>query len=163
MGTGTDQPHRPRLRRIDKCAVIMKGRAPGHGQAGEGHPGRQRWPSAPRRTAGAMPSDVPTMQPTMIFRPRSMALSRMMRPSVKPPVLSSLDIDGIIAPGKLFQPFGRMGTFIRTDDDRPFDAAEDFVLACRQRLLNQDDAGLPAAAFMFSPRYWRRSNLHWHR
>ncbi len=83
------QPQRAGIGREDQRGLVAQA---GLAVAGEKQRSVERTNSAPcaRRIAGAMPSEVPTMQPTMILRFKARAASRMRSASVSPPVLSSL-------------------------------------------------------------------------
>ena len=77
------------VRWIDGAAVVA--------QAGIAIPASNSGPSRSTKRAccamsiaGAIDSDVATMQPTMISKPRACAASAIARASVRPPVLSSL-------------------------------------------------------------------------
>ena len=60
------------------------------GQAAAGRRDRRNRRPCASSTAGAMASDVPTMQPTMMAKPAARAASRSSSAAVSPPALSSL-------------------------------------------------------------------------
>ena len=112
--------------------------------------------------AGAMASDVATMQPTMIARPRRSASVASASASVSPPVLSSLMLTASYFPASASSD-ARSCTLssAQTGIGRAIDASASSS-AGRQRLLDQRDAGLRAGA-RFSARLFCPSSLRWHR
>ena len=83
---GRGEPGEAGWRRRPRSAGRARGRAPA---AADRRDRRSRAPGA-SSIAGAMASDVPTMQPTMISKPGAPAASASASASVRPPVLSSL-------------------------------------------------------------------------
>ena len=86
----TSSPQR-RVRRIDQAAVVAQAVVAVARRAAAGRRDRRSARAAPAACAGAIDSEVATMQPTMIgeAEPRSLP-SAIASASVRPPVLSSL-------------------------------------------------------------------------
>ncbi len=93
-------------------------------------------------SAGAMASEVATMQPTMILRPASRAAAASSERLGQPARLVELDVDGVVAAGQLGKARAGVQRFIGAHRHRMRASSERSVGARRQRLLDQLDAGL---------------------
>ena len=91
--------------------------------------------------AGAMASEVDTMQPTMILKPRARASRGQRQRLGEAAGLVELDVDGVVAPGERGEAGAVVQRFIGAHRHRAR-AGERRIGARGQRLLDQLDAGL---------------------
>ena len=94
--------------------------------------------------AGAIASEVATMQPTMMEKPRRSASAASASASVRSAALVELDVDGVVFAGERIERGAIVNAFIGANRDRTFDVQKRIVAAFRQRLLDQRDAGVGA-------------------
>ena len=95
--------------------------------------------------AGAIASEVATMQPTMMAKPRRSASAASASASVRPPALVELDVDGVVFAGECVERSAIVHAFVGADRNRPLDARRAHRrCAFRQGLLDQRDAGIGA-------------------
>ena len=100
------------------------GRRRGRASATAGRQGRQSGLVGASSIAGAIASDVATMQPTMMSKPCAAAASAIASASVKSAGLVELDVDRIVALAKAGQGGAIMHAFVGADRNRPFDMGQ---------------------------------------
>ena len=91
--------------------------------------------------AGAMASEVATMQPAMMAKPARSASAAIASASVSPPALSSLMLTASYLPASAGNEATVVHALVGADRDRPLDGGQRLVAALRQRLLHQHHAG----------------------
>ena len=102
------------------------------------------------------------MQPTMISKPSAARRIRHRQRLGQAAGLVELDVDRIVALAKAGQRGAVVDALVGADRNRPSDVGQRLVLAGRQRLLDQGDAGLGACGEVLLE-IVLRSRPRWHR
>ena len=149
-GTWARQPHSAGVPGKPGCRRSA-GRRRGPSPAAAGRRDRRSAAACASSTAGAMASEVATMQPTMMAKPSRRGLRGHRQRFGQAAGLVELDVDGVVFAGERRQRGAVMHAFVGADRHRPLDAG--------QRLI----ARRPAAAARPAPRRRRRRRRDWRR
>ena len=123
---------------------------------------RPRGRAAPPASAGAIASEVATMQPTMMPKAEPLGLLRHRQRLGQAAGLVELDVDRVVAADQRGKARAVVHALVGADRDRPLDRRERGVVVGRQRLLDQRDAGRGAGGEV-RRRDCRRSSPRWRR